>query len=108
MVRLNRVATALLAILLFTFFSSVTLSQQGTATATTSKLLQLKIQAPSLKGNLLGDPTEQPVYMYLPPGYERSTRRYPTLYLLHGFMGNSSVWINGQYQGMKLQTLMDD
>jgi S-formylglutathione hydrolase FrmB len=106
--RPKRLATALLAILLFTLFSPVTLSQQGTAPATTSKLLQLTVQAPSLKGNLLGDPTEQPVYVYLPPGYEGSTRRYPTLYLLHGFTSNSSVWINGQYQGMKLQTLMDD
>lgn len=106
--RLNRVVTALLAILLFTLLSSVTLSQQSTAPATTSKLLQLKIPAPSLKGNLLGDPTEQPAYVYLPPGYEGSAKRYPTLYLLHGFTSNSSVWINGQYQGMKLQTLMDD
>ena len=80
----------------------------GTAPATTSKLLQLKIQAPSLKGNLLGDPTEQPIYVYLPPGYEGSTKRYPTLYLLHGFTANSSVWINGAVSGMKLQTLMDD
>ena len=107
MLRLNRAATALPAILLFTLFSSVSLSQQGTAPATTSKLLQLRIQAPSLKRNLLGDPTEQPVYVYLPPGYEGSPKRYPTLYLLHGFISNSSVWINGQYQGMKLQTLMD-
>ena len=106
--RLNRVAVAALAILLCTFFSSVTLSQQGTAPTATSKLLQLKIQAPSLKENLLGDPTEQPIYVYLPLGYEGSTKRYPTLYLLHGFTSNSSVWINGQYQGMKLQTLMDD
>ena len=106
--KLNRVTTTLLTILLFTLFSSVTPSQQGTAPATTSKLLELKIQAPSLKGNLLGDPTEQPAYVYLPPGYEGSTKRYPTLYLLHGFTSNSSVWINGQYQGMRLQTLMDD
>jgi S-formylglutathione hydrolase FrmB len=105
MVKLNRVSVSLLAILLLAFFSS---GQQGTAPATTSKLVELKIQAPSLKGNLLGDPTEQPVYVYLPPGYEASTKRYPTLYLLHGFTANSSVWINGQYQGMKLQTLMDD
>lgn len=104
----NRVSTALITILLFALFSSVILSQQGTAPATTSKLLELKIQAPSLKGNLLGDPTEQRVYVYLPPGYDGSTKRYPTLYLLHGFISNSSVWINGQYQGMKLQTLMDD
>ena len=108
MMKMQRVATALLAILLFTLFSSVTLSQQGTAPTTASKLLQLKIPAPSLKGNLLGDPTEQPVYVYLPRGYEGSTGRYPTVYLLHGFLSDSSVWINGQYQGMKLQTLMDD
>lgn len=103
--KLNRVSTALL---LFTLFSSAALSQQATTPATASKLLQLKVPAPSLKGNLLGDPTEQPVYVYLPPGYESSTKRYPTVYLLHGFTSNSSVWINGQYQGMKLQTLMDD
>lgn len=108
MLKVNRVSTVLLTILLFTLFSSVTLSQQATVPATASKLLELKIQAPSLKGNLLGDPTEQPIYVYLPPGYEGSTKRYPTLYLLHGFTSNSSVWINGQYQGMKLQTLMDD
>ena len=106
--KINRVATAPLAILLLTLVSSVTLSQQGTAPATTSELLQLKIQAPSLKGNLLGDPTEQSAYVYLPRGYQSSTKRYATLYLLHGFTANSSVWINGQYQGMKLQTLMDD
>ena len=108
MVKLKTVAIALLTILLFTILSSATLSQQQSALATTSKLLQLKVPAPSLKGNLLGDPAEQPVYVYLPPGYESSTKRYPTLYLLHGFTANSSVWINGQYQGMKLQTLMDD
>jgi enterochelin esterase-like enzyme len=107
-VKVKRVATAPLAILLFTLLTPVTLSQQGTAPVTTSKLLELKILSPSLKGNLLGDPAEQPVYVYLPPEYEGSTKRYPTLYLLHGFTSNSSVWINGQYQGMKLQTLMDD
>lgn len=105
---MNRATTARLTILLITLLASVTLGQQGIAPATTSKLLELKIEAPSLKGNLLGDPTEQPVYVYLPPGYEGSTKRYPTLYLLHGFTSNSGVWINGQYQGMKLQTLMDD
>lgn len=105
--KLNRVSIAL-TLLLLAFFSSVALSQQGTAPATTSKLLQLKIPAPSLKGNLLGDPTEQPVYVYLPPGYESSTKRYPTLYLLHGFTANSNVWNNGSYQGMNLQALMDD
>ena len=29
---------------------------------------------------------------YLPPGYDGSSRRYPTLYLLHGVAGDSSEW----------------
>jgi putative tributyrin esterase len=28
----------------------------------------------------------------LPPGYDATTRRYPTLYLLHGVAGDSSEW----------------
>ena len=81
---------------------------QQAAPATTSKLLELTIPAPSLKGNLLGDPTEQPIYVYLPPSYESATaKRYPSVYLLHGFLGRSRVWVTGVYQGMNLQTMMD-
>jgi S-formylglutathione hydrolase len=100
---------AALSILFAITLSFSTLGQQATAPATASKLLELSVPAPSLKGNLLGDPTEQPVYVYLPPGYEGSaTKRYPTLYLLHGFTANSSAWVKGGYQGLNLQTLMDD
>ncbi len=36
----------------------------------------------------------QPVYAYLPPGYERSSAaRYPVLYLLHGTGDTASTWI---------------
>ena len=83
-------------------------SAQQTAPASASKLLELTVPAPSLKGNLLGDPTEQNIYVYLPPSYASSAKRYPTLYLLHGFLGNSSAWTSGAYQGMNLQTLMDE
>lgn len=33
-----------------------------------------------------------PYYAYLPPGYEKSGRRYPVLYLLHGMGGNYEEW----------------
>ncbi len=49
--KLNRVSTALL---LFTLFSSVTLSQQATAPATASKLLQLKNSGPFTQRKLTG------------------------------------------------------
>jgi S-formylglutathione hydrolase len=41
--------------------------------------------APSLVGNLLHDAAEQKALVYVPEGYETSGRRYPVLYLLHGF-----------------------
>ena len=31
--------------------------------------------------------------VYLPDGYEHSTRKYPTLYLLHGWSDNETSWI---------------
>ena len=38
-----------------------------------------------LARNLFGDPAERDLYVYLPPGYEASGRRYATAYLLHAF-----------------------
>jgi S-formylglutathione hydrolase FrmB len=71
-------------------------------------LVELKVSAPSLKGNLLGDPVEQKVAVYLPPGYDASpAKRFPTLYLLHGFAGKIEDWTKGSYQGMNLQPMID-
>lgn len=38
-----------------------------------------------LQGNQLGDPTLRDVLVYLPPGYDDSAERYPTITLLTGF-----------------------
>jgi len=60
----------------------------------TGRILEITIPAPSLDGNLLGDPTEQPMSIYLPPSYETSPdKRYPVLYLLHGFKGTNRTWM---------------
>src|SRR3954447_10800154 len=32
------------------------------------------------------------MYVYTPPGYERSTAKYPVLYLLHGGGGDEDAW----------------
>jgi len=32
--------------------------------------------------------------VYTPPGYEKSNKRYPVLYLLHGAGGDEEAWIN--------------
>lgn len=45
----------------------------------------------SINSKILGDEVEYSVY--LPAGYERSQRRYPVLYLLHGFTDDETGWV---------------
>ena len=48
-----------------------------------------------LKGNALGDPSERPLWIYLPPRYdEDTTRRYPTVYMIQGLTGQLDMWRN--------------
>jgi hypothetical protein len=48
-------------------------------------IVHTQIEGTRLAGNLLGDPTERGLFVYLPPGYDESERRYPTAYLLHAY-----------------------
>ena len=102
------------AIVLAISFVSAGFAQQATApaaagNAAAGKLVQVKVSAPALKGNMLGDPAAQSVAVYLPPSYDTSpARRFPTIYLLHGFTGNNKAWTTNGYQGMSLQPLMDE
>jgi enterochelin esterase-like enzyme len=50
----------------------------------------IKIDAPSLMNNMVGEPSERTIYVYLPPSYTSSERRYPVIYYLPGY-GDSSV-----------------
>jgi S-formylglutathione hydrolase FrmB len=44
-----------------------------------------RIASTSIAGNLLGDPSERDLFVYLPPGYGSGNRRYASVYLLHWF-----------------------
>ena len=48
----------------------------------------------ALRDNSLGDPARRQIPIYLPPGYERSGRRYPVIYWLHGFTGTGLSAMN--------------
>jgi S-formylglutathione hydrolase FrmB len=57
-------------------------------------ITEIVIPAPALQGNLLGDPAEQRLSIYLPPGYDASPdKRFPVLYLLNGFTGTNRTWM---------------
>jgi len=53
------------------------------------------ISSEMLKGNPLGDPHERPLLVYTPPGYDdEPDRRYPSVYVIQGYMGYLAMWRN--------------
>jgi S-formylglutathione hydrolase len=54
---------------------------------------RVQVHGKSLEGNLEGDSPDRDVSVYLPPSYSADRhRRYPVLYLLHGFTDKDSNW----------------
>ncbi len=52
------------------------------------------IASEALRGNALGDPAERPIVTYLPEGYDAdASRRYPVIYVLHGYTGDVGALI---------------
>lgn len=55
---------------------------------------RITVHGTSLEGNLEGDAPDRPVTVYLPPSYAASSgRRYPVLYMLHGFTDSDLNWM---------------
>jgi S-formylglutathione hydrolase len=59
---------------------------------------RIKVHGKSLEGNLEGDTPDRDVSIYLPPSYatERN-RRYPAVYLLHGYTDRDDLWFGLQH-----------
>ena len=88
---------------------AVTGNAQQSVPAATGTLVESKIPAPALKGNLLGDPAEARVTVYLPPSYATSLeRRYPTVYLLHGYTGDIESFTRFFYPKVGFAKAMDE
>ena len=52
------------------------------------------ISSQLLRGNPLGDPSDRPIWVYVPPGYDDVETRYPAVYVLQGYSGYVSLWGN--------------
>ena len=44
---------------------------------------------PTLTENLIGEDGSKIIRVYLPPSYDFTEKRYPVIYVLHGFNGTS-------------------
>jgi hypothetical protein len=63
--------------------------------ALTGRLDRHVVDFDTLRGNPLGDPTERPLHVYVPPGYDdEPDRRYPSVYVLQGYTGHVGMWDN--------------
>lgn len=76
-----------IAVLLFVFvFPSIAQPKQGTVE-------RIKVHSKALEGNLSGDSPDRDVSIYLPPSYKtEKNRRYPVVYMLHGFTDDDAKW----------------
>ena len=53
------------------------------------------IESEALRGNALGDPSRRPLWVYVPPGYDREAgRRFPSVYWIQGLTGQVDMWKN--------------
>jgi S-formylglutathione hydrolase len=54
---------------------------------------RIKVHSKALEGNLDGDSPDRDVSVYLPPSYKtEKNRRYPVVYMLHGFTDSDAQW----------------
>ena len=69
---------------------------------------RIKVHSTALEGNLIGDPADRDVTIYLPPSYASNpNKRYPVLYMLHGFTDNDSQWFGWEKHWINLQTVIE-
>ena len=67
------------------------------------------ISSAALAGNPLGDATQRPLWVYLPPAYDADpTARFPVIYLIQGYTGTLGMWANRSPFRSTVLELVDD
>ncbi len=69
---------------------------------------RIRVHGVGLEGNLAGDTADPEVTVYLPPSYAKSPgRRYPVLYLLHGFTDRDEQWMGMRKHFINVPEVVD-
>lgn len=93
----RRSTTVLLAALALAAYVATTAGAQtpaASAASTLGTIERLTVHGKSLEGNLNGDTADRPVIVYLPPSYATDPgRRYPVVYMLHGYGLQAARWM---------------
>lgn len=69
---------------------------------------RIKVHGKGLEGNLSGDSADRFVSVYLPAGYKKNpARRYPVVYLLHGYTDDDAKFYGFSKHWMTLPPILD-
>ena len=102
----RRTAARSLAVAAAGAFLATLLAVAGAAQAA-GRIVAETVHGPSLEVSRVGVAPDRPVQVYLPPGYdEEPGRRYPVVYLLHGFGGSADQWTKG-WPGWSIADALD-
>ena len=63
------------------------------------KMKEFEIESKSLRG-------KGKISVYVPPGYNRSKKKYPVVYYLHGMGDHNRTWLGGEQEMDRMATLM--
>lgn len=89
-----------LVIIILTVLCIMTQAQQGTKE-------RIKVYSHALEGNLINDPAERDVTVFLPPSYpDEPDRHYPVIYMLHGFTDDDSQWFGWEEHWINLHQVI--
>jgi len=76
------------------FIPAANQAATGEPAASHGKVERITVHGKSLEGNLEGDSPDRAVAVYLPPSYAASgRRRYPVVYMLHGYTDSEERWM---------------
>lgn len=107
----TRFGLALLAATLFSAPAAAQVEADGPLTPVAplrGTLERITVHGESLVGNLGGDTPARPVTVYLPPSYATSPqRRYPVVYILHGFTDSDLQWMGWREHFVNVPTAME-
>ena len=66
------------------------------------------VRGRALEGNLLADSPDRLTSIYLPPSYHAEpNRRFPVVYMLHGFTDSESKWMGHEPHWINLPKVID-
>ncbi|MBO0721991.1 MAG: esterase [Blastocatellia bacterium] len=105
---LGGIAFSLLLLVTGRLLLTATAQTAQTNEAKRGAVEMIKVHGKSLEGNLDGDSPDRDVSIYLPYSYKsEKNRRYPVIYMLHGFTDDNAKWFGAVKHWINLPEVLD-